>query len=53
MKFTFSGQFASIKHHLTNLVEAPYFDTKHAENEFALVFNTLKHLFIDFTKDVS
>jgi hypothetical protein len=52
MKFTFSVPFASLKHHLTNLVQAAFFDAQDAENEFALVFNTLKHLFIDFTKDV-
>jgi hypothetical protein len=51
MNFTFSEPFASLKHHLTNLIQAAFFDAQNAENEFAFVFNTLKHLFIDFTKD--
>jgi hypothetical protein len=49
MKFTFSGPFASLKLHLTNLFQAAFFDAQDGENEFALDFNTLKHLFVDFT----
>jgi hypothetical protein len=51
MKFTFSGPFASLKHQLTNLVQAAFFNAQDAEKVSAFVFNTLKQIF-DFTKDV-
>jgi hypothetical protein len=43
---------AYLKHHLSDFVQVAFFDSQDAENEYALPFDTFKHRFIEFTKDV-
>jgi hypothetical protein len=37
---------------LMRLLKVAFFDAQDAENDFALLFKTLKHRFIDFTQVV-
>jgi hypothetical protein len=47
--YEFFGPFAYLKHHLRDFV---LFDVQAAENVFALLMDTFKHCFINFTKVV-
>jgi hypothetical protein len=50
--YEFLGPFAYLKHHLSDCVQVSHFDAQDAENGLAWPFDTLKHCFIDFAKDV-
>jgi hypothetical protein len=50
--YEFSGPFAYLKHHSRDFIEAAFFFTLEAENDFVWHFDTLKNRFIDFKEVV-
>jgi hypothetical protein len=47
-----SGIFADSKYHNSDFDQLAFLDAQKLQNEYAWLFNTLKHLFIDITKVV-